>query len=454
MRRALFIHRRDLRADDNTALRRALAECDEVLPCFILDPKQVGEENEYRSLKQVRFMRESLADLGKQYASRKGMLHLFSGDPEEILPKLIASAGITAVYANADYSPYAKARDAKLAQVCADAGIPFLLSHDVLLSGDPDGISKSDGKPYTVFTPFWKRAMLVEVPKPEAVGTGNFVSEQVAGLPYAELESLASDVDPSMLATQPGRTGGLAILDRAADFKDYAQTRDNLAGSTTRLSAHHKFGTLSIRESYHALGSATGYDSALIRQLYWRDFYTYLAHRIPRVIGSSYDPKHEILFGEIDRGMLAAWEEGRTGVPVVDAGMRELLATGYMHNRARLIVGSFLTKDLHQPWWLGEKHFARHLIDYDVSVNNGNWQWVGGTGTDPVPYFRIFNPWLQAKKFDPDAEYIKKWVPELRAFSAKEIHGIPQKPLPQGSGYLAPIVDHAEEMKKVKALYA
>lgn len=454
MKRALFIHRRDLRVDDNTALRHALGESDEVLACFILDPKQVGEQNEYRSLKQVGFMRDSLADLKKQYEARDGALHVLSGNPEEVLAQLIARAGIAAVYANADYSPYAKARDAKLAQVCADAGIPFLLSHDALLSGDPDAISKSDGKPYTVFTPFWKRAMLVSVPKPEPVRTGAFVSGEIEGLSYGELELLAPDVDPSTLAVAPGRTGALAILKRAEDFKDYAETRDRLAGSTTRLSAHHKFGTVSIRESYDALGKATGYDSALIRQLYWRDFYTYLAHRIPRVIGSSYDPRHEILFGEIDRDLLAAWEAGRTGVPVVDAGMRELLATGYMHNRARLIVGSFLTKDLHQPWWLGEKHFARHLIDYDVSVNNGNWQWVGGTGTDPVPYFRIFNPWLQAKKFDPDAEYIKKWIPELRGFSAKEIHGIPDRPLPSGSGYPAPLVDHAEEMRKVKALYA
>lgn len=451
---ALFIHRRDLRLPDNRGLADALAAHGRALGCFILDPKQVGEGNEYRSGKQVRFMRECLAELDAAYRERGGRLHVLAGDPAETLAAVLRAAPVAAVYVNADYSPYAVARDRALEEACASAGVPFVRAHDALLCGDPAGVTKDDGKPYTVFTPFWKRAAQVPVPAPAPLPAGELVAEPLPGIPYGDLETLAPDEDPSAFAVAPGRAAALAILARAAGFADYDRTRDLLALPTTRLSAHHKFGTISIRETYDAFGRALGFASGFVRQLYWRDFYTYLAYHIPRVIGSSYDPRHEILFGEIDRDLVAAWQEGRTGFPIVDAAMRELAATGYMHNRARLIAGSFLTKDLHQPWWIGEKHFARSLIDYDVSVNNGNWQWVGGTGTDPVPYFRIFNPWLQAKKFDPDAAYIHRWVPELRPFTAKQLHAIPDTPLPPDAGYPAPLVDHQEEMRKVKALYA
>jgi deoxyribodipyrimidine photo-lyase len=190
-----------------------------------------------------------------------------------------------------------------------------------------------------------------------------------------------------------------------------------------------------------------------LRQLYWRDFYTYIVFHFPHVIGNSFDKKHEIIFWNKEGKGLDEWKNGITGVPIVDAGMRELNETGYMHNRVRLIVGSFLTKDLHIPWWFGEQYFATKLIDYDISVNNGNWQWVGGTGVDPVPYFRIFNPWLQAKKFDPDAVYIKKWVPELKDLPAGEIHSLFKTTMSENINYPKPIVDHTEEMRKVKMKY-
>lgn len=464
--KTLFIHRRDLRIEDNTGLNAAITGADQkshaVLSCFILDPQQVSEQNEFRSMKQLCFMRESLRELEDAYTAKGGRLHLFSGNPAEVVAALLHTADIGAVYVNADYSPYATKRDEAIAAVCLRAGVPFIKTHDTLLMGDPASVMKTDGKPYTVFTPFWKRAAEAPVARPvpnAASMQTRFVTSVITGqgIAYADLSLLASDEDVSDLAVAPGRVVALAILARASSFSDYAATRDILIQPTTRLSAHHKFGTISIRETYYAFGAALGFSHGFIRQLYWRDFYTYLAFHMPRVIGESYDKKHEILFSEIDTEAIERWKIGMTGFPIVDAGMRELRATGYMHNRARLICGSFLTKDLHQPWWIGEKHFAQHLIDYDVSVNNGNWQWVGGTGTDPVPYFRIFNPWLQAKKFDPDALYIKKWVPELAGYSAKVIHAIPTTPLQpslESGCYPEPMVDHSVEMKRIRELYA
>ncbi len=452
--RALFIHRRDLRVQDNTALNEAMVSSAEVLPSFIFDPVQVGSTNEYRSDRHVAFMVESLEDLAGQYKNVDGILHTFTGKPDDVVSALITDAKIDAVYVNSDYTPYARKRDEAVRTVCEKHAIPFFSHHDLLLSGDPELVKTGMKKPFTVFTPYWRRAATIDVPKPVALKKGTFISKLTKRDYHTTLHSFM----PSKLSEPSAEKGGRAVtrkvLKDITDFTTYAATHNTLSAETTRLSAHNKFGTVSIREVYHAMGAALGYQSPLIRQLYWRDFYVAIVYFFPHVIGNSFDKKHEILYGDHDPVAFKKWQQGITGIPIVDAGMRELLHTGYMHNRARLIVGSFLTKDLHEAWWHGEKHFAQHLVDYDISLNNGNWQWVGGTGVDPTPYFRIFNPWLQGKKFDPQAEYIKKWVPELRDVPAAQIHAAATKPLPDSLGYPQPMIDHTTEMRKVRALYA
>lgn len=219
---------------------------------------------------------------------------------------------------------------------------------------------------------------------------------------------------------------------------------------TTGLSAHHKFGTISIRESYWAVRSALGKSHTLVRELYWRDFFTHIGFHYPHVLSGCFHERYDTLKWENDEVKFKAWCQGRTGFPIVDAGMRELNITGFMHNRMRMITASFLVKDLHIDWRWGEKYFAQRLVDYDPLVNNGNWQWAASTGCDAQPYFRIFNPWLQQAKYDPKCLYIKQWVKELAGCTPKRIHRI-QDNIP--TEYVSPIVDHAVASQKAKAMF-
>ncbi len=221
--------------------------------------------------------------------------------------------------------------------------------------------------------------------------------------------------------------------------------------ATSRLSAHLKFGTCSVREVYYAIVQQLSPEHPLLRQLYWRDFFTHIAFHYPHVFGKAFHPQYDNLVWDNNRGHFQRWAEGTTGFPIVDAGMRELNATGFMHNRVRMIVASFLTKDLHISWRWGERYFAQHLVDYDPAVNNGNWQWAASTGCDAQPYFRIFNPWLQQQKFDPDCQYIYRWIPELNGIPATIIHKWYSKHV--DAPYPAPMLDHARESQIAKERY-
>ncbi len=453
-RKTLFIHRRDLRVQDNTALNEALQNSDRVIPCFIFDPEQISPKNEYRSDRLINFMIECLEDLEEQYEKIGGKIYFFNGNPASVVEKLTKTEGIDAVCFNEDYTPYSLKRDAEIKLVCQKNSIPVFTSHDLLLIGNPNNVLTASSKPFTVFTPFWKKSVTIRVEKPSKVDAGDFATLKES---LSETTSLQQFMIPNISDNSEikgGRKEARNILKTISNLKTYDETHDGLFLKTSRLSAHNKFGTVSVREVFHSVGVALGYEHPLIRQMYWRDFYTYIVFHFPHVIGNSFDKKNEkIYFNESLEG-LEEWKNGKTGIPIVDAGMRELNATGYMHNRARLITASFLTKDLHIYWWIGEKYFAQKLIDYDICLNNGNWQWVGGTGVDPVPYFRIFNPWLQAKKFDPNAEYIKKWVPELASLTAEEIHSLNENNIFHVSDYPRPIIDHHKEAQKVKDLYA
>ncbi len=395
---SIFIFRRDLRLSDNTALNQALHNSDSVLACFIFDPRQIGEHNQYKSMNAVEFMCESLHDLEEQFRQHDGQLHLLYGPAEAILEQLLNDLSVQAVYINRDYTPFSLNRDRALENICLQHRCAFHSYDDALLN-PPDAMLKADHTPYTVFSPFFKKASILPVKEPQHLAAGRFYTKPLAMmLNPMDLAKKINLIKNPALATHGGTADALKILESLQQFKTYAHDHDYPAISTTHLSAHLKFGTLSARTVYYALSKALGKAHPLIRQLYWRDFFTQVAYYSPFVFGQAFHAKYNALAWSKNEKHFDAWCTGNTGFPIVDAGMRELTTTGFMHNRVRMIVASFLTKDLHIDWRKGEEFFAQHLIDYDPAVNNGNWQWCASTGCDAQPYFRIFNPWTQQKQ--------------------------------------------------------
>jgi deoxyribodipyrimidine photo-lyase len=302
----------------------------------------------------------------------------------------------------------------------------------------------NEGKTYSVFSQFFKKASQKEISLPEMTEGGKFYS---GNLSVAQVSLSDFSIDRNLsLFTKGGRIQALSVLQKIREFRNYENERDfpSVTG-TTGLSAHNKLGTISIREFYHYVENELGRDHTLINELHWRDFFTHIAVAYPYVFKGAFKKKFDSLSWSNDEKLFDAWCRGQTGFPIVDAGMRELITTGYMHNRVRMIVSSFLVKDLHIDWKWGERYFASQLVDYDPCVNNGNWQWAASTGADSQPYFRIFNPWLQQKKFDPDCLYIKKWILELEGLSPKVIHSMDKGQQLLGVDYPQPIVDHSKE---------
>jgi deoxyribodipyrimidine photo-lyase len=448
--RSLFLFRRDLRLADNTALAAALQQSDQVYTAFIFDPRQV-EAHPYRSLNALQFLTSSLRELQVEIEKRGGALQFFYAQPERIVPEIMRAAHLEALYFNADYTPFSKKRDQALAETLQRQDIACHPHHDLLLHA-PGVVLKDDGKPYTVFTPFYKRAQRLTVPAPTKIIPGKFLSTALPLSNLEHLEVVTPKFNPA-LRVHGGRSEALAILKRMTDFKNYHEDRDLPALSrTTTLSAHHKFGTVSIRESYDCIRAAFGEQHDLIRELYWRDFFTLIGHYFPHVFERAFHTRYDALAWDEPGDRFYHWAAGKTGFPIVDAGMRELNSSGFMHNRVRMIVASFLTKDLHIDWRLGERYFASKLVDYDPAVNNGSWQWAASTGCDAQPYFRIFNPWLQQKRFDPECVYIKRWIPELTEVTAEIIHNGDKARI--SSSYPAPMVVHAEEKVVAEAMYS
>ncbi len=444
-RLTLFIFRRDLRIDDNTALIHALETSAAVIPAFIFTPQQI-EHNPFRSDHCLQFMIESLEDLEKQLHKKKGELSLFYGEPHEIVEECIDKLDIDAVMVNRDYTPYSQARDKKLATLCKKRTIDFLIFDDALLH-PPEKTVKADGKPYTIFTPFFRNASKMEISAPQSNRYANYYHHKI---PFAK-ENIKAKILPKRKRDpfcRGGREEGLNILSHLKTHKKYEAERDFPAlTGTTHLSPHLKFTTCSPREIYYAIKKRLGEHHPLLRQLYWRDFFTSIGFYFPHVFTGAFHKKYDDLPWSTDKKTFRLWCEGKTGFPIVDAGMRELNETGWMHNRVRMIVSSFLVKDLHLSWQWGEKYFAQTLVDYDPCVNNGNWQWAASTGCDAQPYFRIFNPWNQQEKFDPECHYIKKWIPELSSVPIPIIHDWNNpKHHDVATSYLKPIIDHAKEV--------
>jgi deoxyribodipyrimidine photo-lyase len=435
---SIYIFRRDLRLFDNTGLIKAMNQSERVLCCFIFDPKQL--EGEYFSSNAFEFMINSLRELKKDIEDRGGKLYLFKGKSKEIVRKLVEK-GFRSVYVNKDYTPFSYQRDSGLKLVCTQNNAKFFAFDDYLLN-KPGSVLKDDGTPYTVFTPFYKKALNNEIKIPLDNEYSNFYTNSIDFSDDDLLDKVLSFKNPNLFLNG-GRREGLLLLDKAKKLVDYKDVRDYPAlKKTTSLSAHHKFGTLSVRESYYMLKDTS---QTLLSELYWRDFFTHIAHFFPEVFGRSFKEEYDALDWSYDRDDFKLWCEGKTGYPLIDAGMRELNSTGFMHNRVRMVVASFLTKNLFIDWRMGEKYFASKLIDYDPCVNNGNWQWASSTGCDAQPYFRIFNPWTQQQKFDSNCEYIKQWVLELKDVDNKIIHEIYDHDV---KNYPKPMIDYKESRER------
>lgn len=452
-RYSLFIFRRDLRLEDNTALIAALEQSERVIPCFIFTPEQITH-NPYKSDHAIRFMIESLEDLANQLQKRGGHLYLFYGQPAEILQTSIRKLGIEALFVNRDYTPYSKARDTQLEKICQSHHIPFYSFDDALLH-PPEEVLKKEGKPYLIFTPYFRQAIKKKVLAPVPNSATNYFQ---GSIPFAKGPSLLPQIFPRQSiqnSLRGGRTEGLKLLKKIDLLANYEERHESLVeGVSSHLSPYLKFTLLSPREVYAAICSKWNSQHDLIRSLYWRDFFTHIAFFFPHVFKKAFHSKFDKLEWSTDEKAFQKWCEGQTGFPLVDAGMREMNETGFMPNRLRMITASFLIKDLHIDWRWGERYFAQTLVDYDPAVNNGNWQWVASTGCDAQPYFRIFNPWSQQKKFDPSCFYIKKWVPELRLLPPLTIHRwFDPASHADCPSYPPPLLNHEAEAKKAIQLY-
>lgn len=445
--RSLFIFRRDLRLEDNTMLIRALKESKEVVCAFMFDDRQV-KKNEYFSSNGFEFMLESLEDLDKSLKKAKGRLYYFKGVAHEVVKRIIKDVKIDAVFVNRDYTPFSKARDEEILSVCRKAGIEFCSGHDALLHY-PGEVMNGSGNPYKVFTPFYRKAVELSVSVPAKNNKSNYYTKKISF--SCTLMNVSKKNEFKFVSG--GRIEGLKILKNLGDFGNYKGTRDDLSleDGTTHLASYNKFGCMSIREVYYALVKDFDAHHDLVRQIFWRDFYYHLASHFPHVFKGAFVKKYDAVKWSGSSSHFEKWKAGRTGYPLVDAAMRQLNKTGFMHNRARMVVASFLTKDLHVHWQKGEKYFATKLIDYDPCVNNGSWQWAASTGADAQPYFRIFNPFRQQERFDKHCVYIKKWVDELKEHSAKDIHNHVKVNL---DGYVKPIVDHKEMSDKAKGMFS
>ena len=451
-KRSLFIFRRDLRLADNRGLLKALAGSDSVIPCFIFDPRQVGDKNAYASNNCIQFMIECLNDLSEQLHNKNGRLYFFYGIAEDIVKELIEQEQLDAVYCNRDYTPFSIKRDDAIKKICFQYEIPFVQTADALLH-EPEQVLTGSKTPYSIFTAFYKKSLLLPIAEPILKIPNNFYKKSIKNSYSTEIFKKILSTHNKNLWVNGGRTKGLKLLKSTKELGSYIKTRDIPELPTSFLSAHFKFGTISIREAYWHIANELGKSHQLLKQLYWRDFFTHVAFHSPFVLGQAFHQKYNKLPWKNNKTDFKAWCTGKTGFPIVDAGMRQLNQTGWMHNRVRMIVASFLVKDLHTDWLWGEKYFAQQLIDYDPAVNNGNWQWCASTGCDAQPYFRIFNPWLQQKKFDTECKYIKKWVPELKNVPPKTIHNLHNPKQGDIKNYPKPIIDHAKEAALAKQFY-
>ena len=470
---SLVWYRRDLRDADHAALAAALSDGGPVYAAFVLD-REILDALPSPADRRVEFIRGCVVDLDARLRARGGGLIVLHDRARDAIPALARALGVATVHVDRDYEPAAIDRDAAVADALGADGIAFHAHKDQVIF-ERDEVVTREGRGYTVFTPY-RRAWLARL-APEHVAPHDVEGHARnlappppaldAGIPSLDASGFrATHLDA--LGVRPGMAGARALLDDFARRIDrYHLARDYPArkGPST-LSVHLRFGTVSIRELVafaHARSLAPGGEGAAawLSELVWREFYAQLLWRHPHVVGHAFRRELDALPFANDPARYDAWREGRTGYPIVDAAMRQLARTGYMHNRLRMVAASFLVKDLLVDWRWGERHFAELLIDYDLASNNGGWQWAASTGCDAQPWFRVFNPVAQSRRFDPDGAFIRRYVPEIAALDDDAIHAPWTVPpaLQQAAGvvigrdYPPPIVDHARAREQALALY-
>jgi len=446
---SLFVFTRDLRIDDNVGLAAACNQSENVICCFTLDPRIVNKNKHFSDFR-LKFLVECIESLREEFKRRNSKLHVFYDSHSIVVEKILKTVPIDAIFINKDHTKLSKQRSYKLSSLCNNKKIKFQEYSDFLLY-DPTMLLTQEGKPYVVFSQFFKAAMQMPVSKPQKNNYRKFLSKTIESNFDAVYKNMLSK--DFQIRVSGGRKDALIKISKLDQFQNYHNARNYPGESdTTMLSAHIRFGTCSIREIYYEIICKLGKNHTLMTQIHWREFFTHVLYHFPHVVNQPFRKKYANIQWNENKDLFEAWKNGKTGFPIIDAGMRELNSTGFMHNRVRMIAASFLTKDLHINWKLGERYFAEKLFDYDPAVNNGNWQWAASTGCDSQPWFRIFNPWLQQKKFDPDCTYIKKWIPEIRSAASEEIHDSYKNNFTQYD-YPKPIVDHAQESKLARIIF-
>lgn len=420
----LFWFRRDLRLEDNSGLYYACRQEGNVLPLFIFDT-EILEGLEDKSDARVTFIHAQITRIHAELGELGSTIWVKTGKPIEVFRSILSAYNIASVYTNRDYEPYALKRDEEVARFLEHNGVQFYDFKDQVIF-EKDEIAKEDGSFYKVFTPYSKkwteRLQEVRLTPLQIAPKGLWKTAPKEVPTLSDLGFKASEIQiPSPEVNQQ-------IISR------YDKTRDFPAQlGTSRLGIHLRFGSISIRQ---LVTVATGLNKTYLNELVWREFYMMILYHNPQVVDRAFKPVYDRIVWRNDEVDFAAWCSGNTGYPLVDAGMRELNTTGYMHNRVRMVVASFLTKHLLIDWRWGEAYFAKKLLDYELASNNGGWQWAAGTGTDAQPYFRIFNPASQQKKFDPEGKYVSKWVPEWKT-----------------DKYVSPIVDHSYARQRALDTY-
>lgn len=454
----LFIFHRDLRVEDNVGLIDMLNECINVYPVFIFTPQQVGKENKYKSSNSVRFMINTLKELSQQIN-----MSFYYEDTTKCVEQILndSKLNITTVGWSKDFTPFAKERDNKIKQkINKKFKNISVKEYDNITLHPLEDTLKSDGNPYLIYTPYYNNASSKQINKPlqwkqtynkqlKTIGKNNFNSIDVDKF-YDKNEIVKPILDG-------GRKEGLKLLDNLKNFKNYNTIRNTPSINTTRLSAHLKFGTLSVREVYYQIVKKLGYNNELIKQLHWRDFYMCVINYFPDLNKSKTKPDLNKIKWKVNKKCLDAWKNGETGFPLVDAGMREMNQTGFMHNRVRMIVATFLIYNLGLNWKDGETYFSQKLIDIDLANNLGNWKWVAGIESYSNDYFKAMAMKSQIERFDSDCEYVKEWIPELKNVPDKDIIDWEEKHetylKDKNIDYYPPIVNSKETRKETIERY-